>query len=270
VIEADESDRSLLAFHPDRAVITNISKDHFELEETRALFDAFRRQVTSGIVSFPDEPGLLARFDPDLSAEGSRFAYGGVEFPVPLPGRHNAENALSAIVLCERLGHDLEPVRDALRSFKGIHRRLERVGGAGGVTVYDEYAHNPAKIRAAWQAVAPYHRRVTAAWRPHGFGPLRMMMDELVDTFSALCRDDDRVFILPVYDAGGTADRRTGSGALVEALRERGTAAAAVEPDGLAGAVCEGSGPGDVVLVMGARDPGLPALAREVLARLRA
>ena len=269
VFEADESDRSLLCFHPDWAVVTNASHDHFGLDETLALFETFSGQVREGLVSSLREPGLLDGFEAELSANGSSFRYGGMDFNVPVPGRHNVENALLAVELCRRLGMEPQAIAGALASFRGMHRRLERVGDAGGATVFDDYAHNPAKVKAAWQALAPYHGRVVAVWRPHGFGPLRGMMEALADTFGALSVGSGPAYILPVYDAGGTADRSVGSDVLVDRIRSKGGNAEYVaDVSALPAAVARQAREGDVVLVMGARDPGLSSLARSILAAL--
>ena len=273
VLEVDESDRSLLNFHPDWAVITNISKDHFELDEVTRLFQQFAEQVKTGIVcgagvgnqlhtsaTIVEEP-----FDWRMQNGVSTFMYKDHVFEVPLIGRHNAENALAAVVLCDQLGCDLGAVKTALHAFKGIHRRLERVGELGGVTVIDDYAHNPAKIRATWRAVADLHPRILGVWRPHGFGPLNLMMDELVATFREVCRPDDRVFILPVYYAGGTASKSVSSNDLVLKLRQNNVIADMVETyDELKTQLLADASSGDAVVFMGARDPEMPVFARSL------
>lgn len=240
VIEADESDRSLLNYHPEMAVITNVSADHFDIEETNALFDAFRKKVSGDTIEGPVdvEPGVESA----------------------MRGRHNLENAAVAAALCERLGYARDDVRRVLESFKGIHRRFETVGQAGGITVIDDYAHNPAKIQAAWETARDCGQRVIGVWRPHGYGPLRKMMEDLASLFNELCSGDDRLLVLPVYDAGGTADRSVNSDALVEKVSNAEYAG----PENVADAVGGIAGEGDVVLVMGARDPGLPQLARQI------
>lgn len=273
VVEADESDRSLLRFHPDWAVITNMSKDHFELSEVRHLFKAFAGQVKCGIVGCyggaADEE-VFKGFKSDLSATGIHFEYHGVDFNLPLLGRHNAENALHAVMLCERLGYALPAISKALAGFGGIQRRLERVGTGRGVTVIDDYAHNPAKIGAAWDAVAPYYQRVLAVWRPHGFAPLALMLSELVQAFCARAKPADRIYILPVYFAGGTAQRTVTADTLVNALRERGVCAElAVSYDDLLASLKTEAQAGDGVLWMGARDPDLGVYARRFVAELQ-
>lgn len=265
VIEADESDRSLLNYAPQWGVITNASRDHFEMDETLRLFAAFRAKVTQGVVSTLDEPTLLtgARIAP--GRDGVIIETAGLHCTVPLMGAHNGENAVIAATLCRRMGIDAATVVKGLETFRGVARRLERIGTARGVLVVDDYGHNPAKIRAAWESLAPHAARVFGIWRPHGFGPLRSMLDDLTETFATVCRPDDRLFVLPVYDVGGTADRSVHAGVLVERLRARGVQAAVAEvtnlPEQLAGAV----GPGDVVVTMGARDPHLTDLARDIL-----
>lgn len=270
VIEADESDRSLLRFSPERALITNMSADHFSLGETEQLFVQFRKQVRRDcIVGWdPDMPwnGLLPRLD----RSGVRFNFEDVEFEVPMLGAHNAENAMQAALLCRRMGFALEPIREALSRFQGIQRRLEKIGEGAGVTILDEYAHNPAKIAAAWRAVAPHYRRVLGFWRPHGFRPLAMMFDDLVTTFGAIYRPGDQIYLLPVYYAGGTVSKQRDSDELAEQLRERGLPAV-WRPDyeALMNDMLKQAGAGDVVLCMGARDPGIPRFARDLLARLK-
>jgi UDP-N-acetylmuramate--alanine ligase len=264
VIEADESDRSLLRFRPDWAVITNVSADHFPLAETRELFRAFAAQVEHEVIGPAAAP--LSDVPTELSAHGARFALRGVDFELSLLGRHNVENAVNAALLCERLGHPLSHIAEALRGFRGIRRRLDLVGRADGVTVIDDYAHNPAKIRAAWLAVEPFYSRVIAVWRPHGFGPLRKMQADLLPLFHEMAAAGAALFLLPVYYVGGTADASVTSQTLAAELREAGTPVELTDGcDDLVERLAAECLPGDGVLVMGARDPGLPGLARRIL-----
>ncbi len=269
VIEADESDRSLLNYEPQVAVITNMSADHFDMEETVALFRRFEERVQGACIGALDTEDYLSGVAPTVGAGSSRFVCEDVTFDLPLPGRHNVEDALHAAMLCRCLGVSLEQSAKALMTFKGIHRRLEVVGEAGGVTVLDDYGHNPAKIAAAWESVVPFARRGIVIWRPHGFGPLRSMMDDLVETFQRLCGTQDRLLLLPVYDAGGTADRSVGVEALADRLLARGVAVSCVASHDEAVSVAASEAEaGDAVVVMGARDPKLPELARRIVARV--
>lgn len=268
IIEADESDKTLLRYTPEWAVITNACEDHFGIEETRRLFDEFRQCVKGWIVDASTDGRVFSGFEPVLSARGADFTYRGTDFHLPLPGLHNATNALLAILVCERLGLKMNVVAEALSRFRGICRRLEFVGSKGGVTVVDDYAHNPEKIRAALQALAPYHRRIIAVWRPHGYRPLSSMMDGLAKCFSEFCVAGGALMLLPVYDAGGTADRTVRSDVLASRIGHHG---AEVVTEGVveerAVALAK---PGDAVLIMGARDPFLPELARRIVTKLNA
>jgi len=269
VLEADESDRSLLNFDPEWALITNASADHFDLPTTLALFEQFRSRVKKECVLGWEAGAGWKTAKVTASRTGTDFRYGGVAFELPLLGDHNAENAMQAAELCRRMGYGLPEIAGALSRFRGIQRRLEKVGEAGGVTVLDEYAHNPAKIAAAWRAVAARHRRVVAFWRPHGFKPLSLMFGELVSMFREVCRPEDRLFVLPVFYAGGTAARQADSDGFVEALRQAGVGAEWIaEYEGLMEAMLGTVEAGDVVLCMGARDPGIPAFARKLVQRL--
>lgn len=267
VVEVDESDRSFLAFHPDWAVITNISADHFDLAETARLFDQFRANVRCGII----DGGVPAPWsDLAVKLEGSKaaFEYRGVPFSLNVPGRHNAENALQAALMCERLGYDLKDISRALAGFRGIERRLQKVG-SGRVAVYDDYAHNPAKISAALRTLRPIYPRLHCIWRPHGFGPLRQMRDDLAAMFAREMRSCDRLYLLPVYYAGGTAAQDVTSDMLAQQLRPSGLDIRTfADYAALEMAVAGDAAAGEAVVIMGARDPELPRCARRLATRL--
>lgn len=276
VLEVDESDRSLLRFHPDWAVVSNIAQDHFALSEIQQLFGLFLRQVKHTAVLSPDALAQLPGADvsarlmiPDATdAEdgGSTFIMDGLSYTPPLPGRHNRENTLLALALCKALGAAPQDLQNALPEFRGIRRRLEKVGRLGAVEIYDDYAHNPLKISAAITALQGSARRLFCVWRPHGFAPLRLQRTELVQTLNHILRPDDRFLMLPVYYAGGTVDATVSAQDVVDELKQADVAAE----------YCEGYDPaeqalhanvqdGDIILIMGARDPELPAFARRLI-----
>ena len=261
VIEADESDRSLLAFAPRHAIITNRSADHFDLAETGRVFDAFRARVAELVVEeTPPDAAVHA-----AAGWSGTFELEGARFTVPLPGRHNLVNAWQAARMARALGAALPDLQRALADFPGVERRLQRLGCCRGAAVIDDYAHNPAKLAAAWRAVAAAYPRIVALWRPHGYGPLRSMLDALTAMFAAEMRPADRLLLLPVYDAGGTARRDVNASDLVARLAARGVAAAEVAEIGAAERLlCAAACPGTALLVCGARDPELPRLARRL------
>lgn len=280
IIEVDESDRSLLNFHPQWSILTNISQDHFTLAEVQELFRAYAAQVQTGIVcgagvaatlGTPSARLVEVATPPARDAAGWYVPWRGQRLRVPQPGAHNALNALLAAEQAAQLNYAPEPIAAALARFAGVQRRLARADDNGLVRVVDDYAHNPAKITAAWQAVADPDSRVLGVWRPHGYSPLRSMLAGLTDAFAAVCRPQDQLWLLPVFDAGGTANRAIQSGDLATALRARGVNVALADTyAALDTALLAAARPGDTILLMGARDPHLPVFAAEIAARCAA
>jgi UDP-N-acetylmuramate--alanine ligase len=262
IIEADESDRSFLTFHPNHAVITNIAEDHFELSELKQLFAQFESQV-SGIVIKPDPPrpsatpperGFISSPDSPPSEGWPQAGVGSL-----LIGNHNTENIQNALRLCKSLGLDMNKCIEAVHTFKGMERRLER----HGPKVIDDFAHSPAKIAAALDAVSEVWPAFSIVWRPHGYTPLFQGLEGFIEVFSA-ARASAKFFILPVYYAGGTVDKKITSEEFVGRLKTAGVPAEFV-PDfhALEKRLLEESLP---VLIMGARDPDLPRFAQKIAA----
>ncbi len=253
VAEVDESDKSLVAFKPYAAIVTNASADHYSKEEMDEVFDAFVKECAGPVV------------------DGRLSGISGCEADTSLPGRHNRENAALALRMALALGCDEATARAALLSFRGVERRLQRIDSAcaGAPAVYDDYAHNPEKLHAMWTTLAEkYPRGVCAVWRPHGYAPLRKMKDALADMFAETVRPQDRLLLLPVYDAGGTTDRTINSDALLAALYERGQKRAEIVGNlDMAYEWCAAHKDGyECFVTCGARDPGLPELAKRLSA----
>ena len=144
-----------------------------------------------------------------------------------MPGRHNASNALAAIAATRALGVRIEDAVDALARFEGLKRRLETVGEAGGVTVIDDFAHNPDKIAATLATLRAQPGRLLIMFQPHGYGPLAKMGEQLADSLADGMAPDDRLYLPdPVYQ-GGTVERDPRSDWLAEQVRERGRRARA-------------------------------------------
>lgn len=286
LIEADESDGSLVRYEPEIGVVTNVSKDHMPVPELLALFRQFAGRCRGAVVLGADCPraaslapaakrvhqfGLSAGHTRaealQTEPNGSRFTVAGQAFRLPIPGLHNVQNALAAIAVCRELGLDLAGVAEGLSSFPGLSRRLELVGRARGVEVYDDYAHNPDKLAAVLAATAGPRRFLL--FQPHGYGPTRFLLRELAAALAAGTSENDRLLLLPIYDAGGTASRSISSADLAQAIAEEGgraqVAAARSEAGGL---IAAEAAAGDLVLVLGARDPTLPALARQIVRAL--
>ncbi|MEK7271229.1 MAG: Mur ligase domain-containing protein [Planctomycetota bacterium] len=162
-----------------------------------------------------------------------------------------------------------EDLAAALARFRGVRRRLERVGAARGVVVFDDFAHNGQKIAAALAALKPLGRRLFAVFQPHGFGPARAFGRDWAAAFASALGPKDRVFLLPIFDAGGTADRSVSSDDLLPLFRRKRIAAAVVPRASAPAALARIARKGDIACVLGARDPSLPTLARAILRAIR-
>jgi len=263
VVEADESDGSLVRYRPEISVILNVSKDHKPVPEVRELFRTLAMQ--SGRVVVNGEDPLLADIDADarftVAAEGMRVH-------LALPGRHNQENLAAALAVCRELDCSEEDLAAAIAGFRGVARRFEITQAENGVLVVDDFAHNPAKIRAAVEAARGLSERIIAIYQPHGFAPTRFLMDEYVKAFREIFREGDALYLLPIYYAGGTAVKDVSSALVIERTGEVPfEARATAGREETLQLVQERARPGDCVLLMGARDPSLPFFARDLAAQ---
>jgi UDP-N-acetylmuramate--alanine ligase len=187
-----------------------------------------------------------------------------------MPGRHNLANALAAIAGAVAAGIEIHDAVLALTEFKGLARRFDIVGtSAGGITVIDDFGHNPEKCRATLRTLKSQPGRVIAFFQPHGYGPLRQMGHELAQTFAhELGPDDVTIMCDPVY-FGGTVDRSEGTERIIHLIEQAGGQAEYVPERAACGTrIVALARPGDRVVIMGARDDTLSEFARDVLARL--
>ena len=299
VSEVDESDGSIVQYRPRIAVLNNISVDHKPLAELHVLFRDFVAKSETAVLNLDNgDTAALAR---DLPAErilsysledaqahllGTDVAPApdGISFrttecggsqgiPVRLrvPGRHNVANALAALAAAGAAGVGLAEAADALQDFTGIRRRLEVVGAGNGVTVIDDFAHNPDKIAATLATLHDFPGRLLVLFQPHGYGPLRQMKDGFVEEFAHdLAADDVLVMPDPVY-FGGTTDRSVSSRDVIGAVQARGREAYFfAERPGCGEKLVELARPGDRIVIMGARDDTLAQFAADLVTRLAA
>jgi UDP-N-acetylmuramate--alanine ligase len=181
------------------------------------------------------------------------------------------ENALAAIATCTALGVPLAALVEPLAAFQGVARRFQVLGTRAGVTVVDDFGHNPAKvaasIRAAHLRVQAAGGRVLAVFQPHGFGPLKFLRVDFVEAFAAELVSRDRLWFLDVFYAGGTASRDISSADVIADIADCGVASElAPSREWLVARLAAEAKEGDLILVMGARDPSLTDLARAILA----
>jgi UDP-N-acetylmuramate--alanine ligase len=177
---------------------------------------------------------------------------------------------MAALAAVEAVGVSLDDAVQALSRFTGINRRLDVVGTANGVTVIDDFAHNPDKIAATLATLHDFPGRLLILFQPHGFGPLKKMGHEFVEAFARdLAKDDVLVMPEPVY-YGGTTDRSVSSSDITSAIAARGRDVRAFATRDDAGAtLLQRAHPGDRIIVMGARDDTLSTFAQSLLASLK-
>ncbi len=297
VSEVDESDGSIAMFDPKIAVLNNIALDHKSMDELRALFSAFVERAETAVLNLDNDETQAMASDPTLHAltyslvdETADFIGENIE-PQPfgvafevnaktgetahvdlkMPGRHNVSNALAAIAASHAAGVSLKAAGEALGAFAGVRRRLEYVGEKSGVTIIDDFGHNPDKITASLKTLHEFPGRLLVMFQPHGFGPLNKMRDEFIATFVGNLEEDDVLLMPePVY-FGGTVDRSVSSKDIAAGIvaGER-NARALPDRDACGKSLLALAKPGDRIVIMGARDDTLSVFANDLLKRLAA
>ena len=292
VVEADESDGSFLRLDGTIAVVTNIDPEHLDhygsFERVKDAFVEFienvpfygcavlcidhpevqavipkvrdRRVVTYGFSAQADVRGENVvpypggnRFDAVLrQRDGSVRRIEGIE--LPMPGRHNVQNALAAVAVAVEMGCADSVIQTGFAKFSGVKRRFTKVGEIDGVTVIDDYGHHPVEIRAVLAAAREGvgTGRVIAVVQPHRFTRLRDHMEDFQGAFN----DADVVYAAPVYPAGEAPIEGVDSTALVEGIKARGhrSAHTVAGADALAATLADLARPGDMVVCLGAGD----------------
>jgi len=310
VSEVDESDGSIAQYTPHIAVVNNISLDHKSMDELRALFRDFVAKADVAVLNLDNEETAALLFaakraityslggqQADLVADKIEPAPDGIGFEVisrgdaenteaqspdssprfprlrvklQVPGRHNVSNALAAIAAAIAVGVPFEDAARVLEGFKGVRRRLEVVGTANGITVIDDFAHNPDKIAATLATLHDFPGRLLIMFQPHGFSPLAKMKSEFTLGFArGLNAADVLVMPEPVY-FGGTTTREVTSEDIAAGIRTAGrTAFAFADREACGTKLIELARPGDRIVIMGARDDTLTQFARGLLERVR-
>lgn len=281
VVEADESDGTIVKYRPEAAVILNVSKDHKSTDELKQLFETLLAQ-SLWTASNADDPVLVSlpatvRFGrngsgswrPDheeLLPTSVKLFKSGVEYHLPLPGGHNLENLCAALCVCEQFGCEQTALADAVKNYEGVARRFAVTRTKQNVQVVDDFAHNPAKIAAVVRAARGLSERIIAVYQPHGFGPTRFLKDEYIATFRTVFRSNDSLYLLPIYYAGGTAQKDISSEDIIQGLGPVAFKANSLSGrDELLTRLKADARSEDCVLLMGARDPSLPSLAKKII-----
>lgn len=290
VVEADESDGTFLKLPTTVAVITNVDPEHLDhfktYDKVKEAFQAFidgvpyygaaiccidhpelaamaaqtqdRRIVTYGFAEGADIRGINLTpdgagmsFDVIYGPKAKGGAAGPVRCHLPMPGKHNVSNALASLAVARELGVGDEVALKSLAGFEGVKRRFTTVGTWNGVTIIDDYSHNPPKIAAAIDAARQVAQgRVIAVVQPHRFTRVRDLFDGFVT-----CMDEaDMAIVTDIYTAGETPIEGITGAALADAIRKHGhkDVRHLANPDDLPELVKAIAKPGDYVIVLGA------------------
>jgi UDP-N-acetylmuramate--alanine ligase len=284
VIEADESDGSIVEYHPEVGMLLNIDKDHKEVDALMEVFTIFKNNSHRFIVNqshnlaatlstsrnhdFSTDPSISAGYVATGFEQNGllvRFRINGEPFQLHTVGRINMENALAAVTVAHQLGVSLETAAAVLLSYKGIYRRHQVLGKKDGVLLIDDYAHNPVKCAGSIEACQPLAPKLIAWFQPHGYGPTKFLRHDFVEEIARVLRPSDEIWMSEIFYAGGTAVKDISAADLINDLQAKGCKAFFVENrNELVAAVKDHLTDNCVLLLMGARDPGLEQFASDV------
>jgi len=288
VIEADESDGSIVQYHPEIGLLLNVDKDHKEIDVLMEIFKTFRQNSRKFVVN--RSHSLAASLSADASVDFAvdriagagfiasgfqqegltiRFTINGKPFSLNTVGRHNMENALAATAVAAMIGVPLETSAQSIARYEGIYRRHQVIGTKNGITLIDDYAHNPVKCAASIAACQPVASKLIAWFQPHGYAPTKFLRQDFCDEIGKVMRPGDEIWMSEIFYAGGTTTKDISANDLVNDLKEKGHAAYFVENrDEIIEHMRTHFTGNTVLLLMGARDPSLEKFAGEVWEKL--
>ena len=289
IIEADESDGSIVQYKPDIGLLLNIDKDHQEIDELISIFNIFKNntkelfvvnqcnKLTSGMSSdikndFSSDDNIVAGYNAtDFKQDGLAITFSVNDQPFELQtvGKHNMENALAAVAVASQLGISLATCAEGLKHYEGIYRRHQLLGIKNGVYVIDDYAHNPVKCAASIDACQHIAPKVIAWFQPHGYGPTRFLKNDFIHEFINVLRPEDELWMSEIFYAGGTATKDISSDDLIKEIKDAGKQAFFIENrNDFLESVRPHLTDNCVLLLMGARDPGLEIFSKSIWEQL--
>jgi UDP-N-acetylmuramate--alanine ligase len=283
IIEADESDGSIVQYKPEIGLLLNVDKDHKEIEVLMDVFGTFRsnsrlfvanqghylaRQLSADTANDFSTTEVLAGYRATEFRQNGlaiSFKINGVDFNLQLVGRHNMENALAATTVAAMAGVPLKTAADALQHYEGIYRRNQVIGQKQGIWLIDDFAHNPVKCAAAIEACQPIAPKVIGWFQPHGYGPTKFLRQDFVEEISKVLRPSDEIWMSEIFYAGGTTTKDISANDLINDLKQTGKNAFFVENrNEFLSMVRSHLTDNCVLLLMGARDPSLEQFAQQV------
>ena len=288
IIEADESDGSVVQYEPEIGLLLNIDKDHQEIDELIELFTIFKNN--SQRLFIVNQSNTLAKTlqaysKNDFGFENSDAGFNAInfkqngfhlsfeiqnqKFEMNSIGQHSVENATAAIAVAHQIGVDLKTCAESLANYEGIYRRHQILGQKNGVWVIDDYAHNPAKCAASIKACQPLAEKVVAWFQPHGYGPTRFLRKDFVEEIVAALRPQDEIWMSEIFYAGGTAVKDISANDLIEDIKSKGKNAFFVEDrNDLLNELKPSLSENSVLLLMGARDPSLEEFCKDLFEQM--
>lgn len=284
VVEACESDGSIVEYRPEYTLLLNLDLDHHSVEKTAGMFRILAQNTAKktivnaddehlpglnlpGAITFAlDKPAKYKALNLELKVLSSEFTLNGVKLTVSLPGRYNVYNALACLATLAEFGVKLEDCVQPLKNFRGIDRRFDVHADDGKSFVMDDYAHNPHKLSSMMEMARKIRPRITYIFQPHGFAPTRMMKKEYIEAFAKNLRPEDRVLFLPIFYVGGTVAKDISSDDLAEGVKAAGRNGAVGDRE----AILANAKPGEAYVVCGARDESLSEFAEAIAKRMKA
>jgi len=284
VMEACESDGTIVNYTPLHSIVLNLDLDHHPVETTAGMFSALIKNTPGMVIVNGDDRNLNGltpkgiRFSVEYPSEftavdivqkefSTEFSLQSERFTLSIPGRHNLYNALPCIAFLYEMGVPLKDISPHLRDFRGIERRFDIHLNDGKHLVIDDYAHNPHKISSLMETMKQMREAVCYIFQPHGFAPTRTMKKEYIETFTRNLRDSDHLILLPIFYAGGTVSKDISSHDLVDEIRSRGKSAEVIEKRE---AILDRMGEWGTCVIFGARDETLSDFAKSCAQVLRA
>lgn len=283
VVEACESDGSIVSYKPEFSILLNLDLDHHSIEKTAQMFLVLAQNTAKKLILNFDDFHLqnlklknAVTFSIDaksdycaeniqLSPLSSEFTLRGVRFKLNLPGRYNIYNALACLSTLAEFGISLIDCVKPLENFRGVDRRFDVYLNDGKSFVMDDFAHNPHKIESMMQMSQKIRSRINYIFQPHGFAPTRLMKKEYIEAFAKNLRQEDRLFILPIFYVGGTVAKDISSEDLANGVSGLGKSAAAASREEILTKLKLG----ESYIVFGARDESLSDFAKSISNKLQ-
>ena len=264
----------------------NLQKDHKEIEVLQGYFKQFISHCKTAIINAEEENlrslapqaksfglsfGDIHPSEIKVDGFGSDFTIQGQPFRLQIPGLHNVANATAAVAVALEMGIDLDTCAKALHKFTGIARRFASIGSYNKIEVVDDFAHNPHKLAATISAAHLRGKRVFAFYQPHAFTSIKLLTNEFVESFAKSIGPNDHLWLTEVYYPGGSIPEGISSKLVYDGLKKRGINVSYYPcREQILAEMAAAAQPGDILLVLGARDPTLTDFARKLLCALKA